>query len=80
MHTNTLELRVFGKLLDIVPARSIEVPGGYTLLQVRSQLEATYPSLRGLSYRIAVDHVLENEDRVLDGCQVLALLPPFSGG
>lgn len=80
MRTNTMELRVFGKLSDIVPVRSIDVPAGFTVWQVRGQLEATYPSLRNLSYRIAVDHILENEDRVLDGCHVLALLPPFSGG
>jgi molybdopterin converting factor subunit 1 len=49
---------------------------------LRAWLEATQPKLRGVlgSVRIAVDDEFAALDRPLSGGEVVALLPPVSGG
>lgn len=80
MSTNSHELRVFGNLADHVSAHVLEVPADATVAQVRTLLESHYPGLREVTYRIAVDHLMADDHQVLHASQVIALLPPFSGG
>ncbi len=80
MPTITIELRVFGKLTDILPDGRLELPIGTSVSALRAILEREHPALRDTSYRVAVDHLLAPADHILAGQPVVALLPPFSGG
>jgi len=47
---------------------------------LKRELETRIPDLGELSYALAVDRVIENDDRPLTGSEEIALLPPFAGG
>ncbi|MBK9193471.1 MAG: hypothetical protein IPO17_00480 [Flavobacteriales bacterium] len=47
---------------------------------LKHQLETRIPDLDKLSYALAVDRVIVNDDRPLIGTEEIALLPPFAGG
>ncbi|MCK7556783.1 MoaD/ThiS family protein [Chitinophaga sedimenti] len=75
-----MEILVFGKLQEITGSSQLqwnEVTDMYTL---RKQLEEKYPLLADVSYRVAVNKVLANDQTVFAAGAEVALLPPFSGG
>lgn len=77
MEVNVL---AFGKIADLMAAREWKMQGVSSTAEIREQLEATHPGLRGMSYLIAIDKKVVTSDTTLkDGAEV-ALLPPFSGG
>ena len=77
MEVNVL---AFGKIAELMAAREWKMQGVSSTAEIREQLEATYPGLRGMSYLIAIDKKIVTADTTLkDGAEV-ALLPPFSGG
>ena len=78
----TIIVRYFGLLAEHTGhgEERLQFPAGTTVLQVRGSLCEKHPALRDLKYRIAVDTALCTDDKVIDGCTELALLPPFAGG
>jgi molybdopterin synthase sulfur carrier subunit len=75
-----INILAFGKIADITANREWKIAAVSSTAQIRQQLEATYPDLRGMRYLIAIDKKIVTADTPLqDGAEV-ALLPPFSGG
>ena len=70
----------FGKLADILSTQEWAMEGVTTAGEVRLQLEAKFPALKGMRYLIAVDKKIVTDDGLLGEGSVVALLPPFSGG
>ncbi len=64
------------------PSEGLDVEHGTTIAALRSLLASRHPALaqrwRGL--RFAVGERFEAEDRVLEAGDVVALIPPVSGG
>ncbi|WP_166336608.1 MoaD/ThiS family protein [Sphingobacterium chungjuense] len=48
--------------------------------QVVSHLEQTYPALAGRKYVLAINEQMKTENTLLQESDVVALLPPYSGG
>lgn len=75
-----INILAFGKIADVTASRQWKMKAVGTTDQVRQELEATYPDLRGMQYLMAIDKKIVTADTPLqDGAEV-ALLPPFSGG
>jgi molybdopterin converting factor small subunit len=49
-------------------------------LKMKQQLLAKYPKLKNQKFSIAVNQKITSENIVLKDGDVIALIPPFSGG
>jgi sulfur-carrier protein len=75
-----VNILTFGKIADITASKTIQLQDITSTATLREKLEATYPALRGMSYKIAIDKkVISTETAIHEGAEI-ALLPPFSGG
>jgi len=78
----TVQVRAYGPLIDVLGTAtatlSLDLPR--RLAELRPLIDQAFPGLRGLSFRIAVDHQLPGEDAIIEQAAELALLPPASGG
>ncbi|HEY0976668.1 MAG TPA: MoaD/ThiS family protein [Flavobacteriales bacterium] len=74
-----MRVMLFGVLAERAGTDRVEVEAT-SVDALRRELEQRIPGLPRLSYAIAVDRVLVNDDRALSGNEEIALLPPFAGG
>ncbi len=75
-----LQILVFGQLTDIVGKSSISIDFAANVREIRSTLNALYPALKDKTYVIAIDNKIMDNDAEIKAENVIALLPPFSGG
>lgn len=76
-----IKLLYFAQISEKVGKSSEEIEfSGYNTEDLMKQLYVTYPKLEGLTFKIAVDQVLINENTDLKNGDEVALLPPFAGG
>jgi molybdopterin synthase sulfur carrier subunit len=78
--SETIQILVFGKLTDILPALVFKVDAGETVASLKHRLEAEYPALSGRTYRISVNRKMVDEKSFVMPGDEIALMPPFSGG
>ena len=73
-----IQVLSFGGLVEIVgKENTIEAMDTQNLVQ---QLEQTYPALAGRKYILAINENMKTENTPLQETDVVALLPPYSGG
>ena len=77
-----MEVKVlfFGQAADKVQKNELVASGIKSSEELNVFLKNSYPSLQDFQYRLAVNHVIITEDIKLKDGDVIALLPPFSGG
>lgn len=70
----------FGSLVDIT-VKSVEQFSGFSDTDsLQAALVKLYPSLASKKYFVAVNQKMIQSNRVLINGDVVALMPPFSGG
>jgi molybdopterin converting factor small subunit len=70
---------LFGLIAEKAGADRIQVDAS-SLEQLRSKLVECVQGLAGMSYAIAVDRRLVQNDMPFTGTEEIAVLPPFAGG
>ncbi|HEX2535469.1 MAG TPA: MoaD/ThiS family protein [Chitinophagaceae bacterium] len=75
----TIQLMFFGQLAEITGTGTLELEAADTAA-LQQELHARFPRLATTPYRIAVDKKMITEPVSLHPKNVVALLPPFSGG
>lgn len=75
-----VKILVFGKLADITGWREVNRNKTGTVASFCNSLEEQFPGLKGLHYAVAVNNKSATKETLLNDNDVLALLPPFSGG
>ncbi|MGB0880372.1 MAG: MoaD/ThiS family protein [Polaribacter sp.] len=73
----------FGITTDLVKASELEleISENSSVNDFKEKLKATYPQLQNIdSYAIAVNESYANDDVVLQKNDVVAIIPPVSGG
>ncbi|MCU0374483.1 MAG: MoaD/ThiS family protein [Chitinophagaceae bacterium] len=75
-----MEILFFGQLTDLTGTDRVEVQGAADTETLKKVLTEKYPGLQGARYSLAVDKKIVHEAAVLSGQEVVALMPPFSGG
>ncbi|MFT6064230.1 MAG: molybdopterin converting factor subunit 1 [Paraglaciecola sp.] len=73
----------FGITTDLVKASqfSIEVEENSSIATLKTVLKAEFPQLENInSYAIAVNEEYAGDEKVLKGGDVVAVIPPVSGG
>lgn len=77
-----MEVKVlfFGQAADKVHRNELTTSGVKSSEELNVFLKKSYPSLQDFQYRLAVNHIIITENIKLKDGDVIALLPPFSGG
>jgi molybdopterin synthase sulfur carrier subunit len=75
-----IELLFFGSLTDATTVSRLLVEGMRDTEQLKVYLEARYPALRTAKYFIAVNQQMIQQVHALQPGDVVAFMPPFSGG
>ncbi len=74
-----MQILLFGQLADIVGG-SLSLDGINDTDALKKVLHKEHPALANLKYVIAVDKKIVTSNQQLNENNVVALLPPFSGG
>lgn len=81
MNLSLLKTATFGLIKEKIGFDSFDlITSSRTLKELDTSLVAHYPSLKDITYRIAVNQTFERPGYILKSSDVVALLPPFAGG
>jgi molybdopterin synthase sulfur carrier subunit len=75
-----MEIQIFGRLTEIIGNSGFNPERVENTDQLRKKLIFLYPALSDIDYAIAVNNQLVRGNYPLQKEDVVALLPPFSGG
>lgn len=70
----------FGPITDVFGSAELVIHGTSNTAELIDQLTVRYPQLASLNYIVAIDKKIINKVTDLKNGNVVALLPPFSGG
>ncbi len=75
-----IKVLFFGMLSEITGTASMELENMENIRILQSHLWKTYPEIKDMDYRFAVNkEIINGKHELKDGDEV-ALLPPFAGG
>ena len=75
-----INILAFGQLTEITGQSSWQMEGAIDTDQIRTMLIEKYPALAQSKYLVAVNKEIIRDNVKLKSGDVVALLPPFSGG
>lgn len=75
-----IELLFFGSLTDVTTVSRLIVENMADTEQVKAYLEERYPALRAAKYFMAVNQQMIQQVHTLQPGDIVAFMPPFSGG
>lgn len=75
-----IHVQAFGRLTDLLGKEALTLSEVHDTQSLVARLEADYPALAGQTYRLAVNNRLISAVVKLENKDIIALLPPFSGG
>ncbi len=75
-----IELLFFGSLTDVTIVSRLIVENMADTQQLKAYLEERYPALQSAKYFMAVNQQMVQQTHALQPGDVVALMPPFSGG
>jgi len=77
-----IKLLVFGIFTDIFSANQVdfESPTPLNVGQLRALIIKKFPQTEALNFAVAVDEAYADDDLIINENQIIALIPPVSGG
>ena len=75
-----MEILLFGQLADIAGTAKVNTDAVADTDALKAVLEERFPGLMQVKYLLAVDKNVVQSKTVLKGNEIIALMPPFSGG
>ncbi|MFW0717858.1 MoaD/ThiS family protein [Pedobacter sp. N23S346] len=75
-----LEIISFGKISEFIAGQEIEVSEINDTNQLQQYLETSFPQLSGMKYKLAVNQNIIQSNQQLTENDMVAIMPPFSGG
>ncbi|TCC90139.1 molybdopterin synthase sulfur carrier subunit [Pedobacter frigiditerrae] len=75
-----IEIISFGKIAEFMANRRLTVDGIETTAQLKDLLEKEFPALADIKYKLAVNKTIIQETAELKSGDIVAFMPPFSGG
>ena len=75
-----MKILFFGQLVEVVGAKELSIEGGTDIHALTSSLHQLFPLLDQAKYVIAVDQEIISDNRNLQEHNIVAFMPPFSGG
>ncbi len=74
------EILLFGQLVELIGKDTISIEGCADSTILLNKLKEQYPVLAVTKFVMAIDKEIVNENKLLEEKNIVALLPPFSGG
>lgn len=78
-----LQILLFGIATDLIGTSSIELtlPENSSVIDLKTTLANKYPSFQKLdAFAVAVDETYAKDDLILTANNIVAIIPPVSGG
>ena len=75
-----VKILAFGQIVEIIGQSELDFLAVYSTNEVYNKLISEYPELAKITFAMAVNKVLINENSNLKDGDIVALMPPFSGG
>jgi len=77
-----INLLLFGIFTDIFCSNKIELslPNNSTVGDLKEYISKRYPKTKNLNFVVAIDENYAINDKIIKENQVVALIPPVSGG
>lgn len=75
-----IKVLFFGILTDISKKNKEEIKGVENLTDLKAYLFKTYPEMKDMDFRYALNKEIINDNVSFKDKDELALLPPFAGG
>lgn len=78
-----IKVLLFGIIKDVINHNNLEInlPNNSTILNLKEELFKSYPELKtNKNFTVAVNEVYENNTCILQKNDIVALIPPVSGG
>ena len=77
----TLTIKYFGMTAEASGKTEETIHSNYlSILELQKGIIKKYPKLEKMSFKIAVNQTIVNDDYLLSENEEIALLPPFAGG
>ncbi|MFC4211258.1 MoaD/ThiS family protein [Pedobacter lithocola] len=70
----------FGKIAEFITINSLHVDEIFDTDSLKQHLEKTYPKLKEIKYKLALNKQIVQQNHKLLSGDVVAIMPPFSGG
>lgn len=78
--SSAIHVRFFGQLTDVTQTEELVLDNIADTDEVVKRLNDLYPLLQSKKYILAVNRKQVTSNTILDDQQIIALMPPFSGG
>ncbi len=75
-----MKILLFGSLVDTVGKSELEIRNVENTNILKEKIFSEHPQLHNQSFLIAVNKKVQRENILMNENDVIALLPPFSGG
>ena len=75
-----IELISFGKVSEFINIKKMNVEGIGNTDDLKNHLEKIFPQLAAMKYKLALNKTLVQEKSDLKFGDIVAIMPPFSGG
>lgn len=78
-----IQVLLFGIATDLLQTSSLafEVSENCAVADFKNEIKATYPQLKNInSYAVAVNETYASDEMILNQNDIVAIIPPVSGG
>jgi len=75
-----IQIKIFGQLVEVVGCADLEWEYTQDTDSLRKSLHSGFPKLEGFPYVLAIDKKIAVSNQKIKEGDIIALLPPFSGG
>lgn len=75
-----VEVNYFGMIAEKLNKQTEKLNFPEHCSDIKSYMSDMYPTLKSMTYTVAIDQELKNEYTAGDGIREIAILPPFAGG
>ncbi|MCX2452271.1 MoaD/ThiS family protein [Pedobacter gandavensis] len=75
-----IEIISFGKISEFIPRQKIDITGISDTDTLKVHLEKAFPQISTMKYKLALNEKLVQNNTLISGNEVVAIMPPFSGG
>ena len=75
-----IEIISFGKISEFISNQKLNVSGISNTDELKIHLEQKFPALAGIKYKLALNKNIVQSRQALANHDIVAIMPPFSGG
>lgn len=75
-----IEIISFGKIAELISNQKIDIAEIADTDSLKVHLETLFPELKAVKYKFALNNNLIQANSAINHNDILAIMPPFSGG